>query len=104
MRNARIGLLVGYLLLVAGVVAVFIVGRVAPDVGKVGFAVIFTLIAFVSAALALAVFGGSLVCATRSLLHDPSSRRLTGYLTLLLSAASALLLGALYIRGFVIGH
>ena len=100
MRSARIGLLVGYLLLVAGV----IVARLAPNVGNLGFAVIFTLVAFLSAALALAVFGGSLVCATRSLLHDPSSRRFTGYLTLLLSAASALLLGALYIRGFVIGR
>jgi hypothetical protein len=88
----------------AGVVAVFIVRRLAPDVGKLGFSVTFTLIAFVSAALALTVFGGSLVCATRSLLHYPSSRRLTDYLTLLFSAASALLLGAPYIRGFVIGH
>jgi hypothetical protein len=104
MRSARIGLLVGYLLLIAGITAVFIFGRVAPDVGKIGFAVIFTLIAFLSAALALAAFGGSVVCATRSLLHDPSSRSLSGYVTLLLSAASVLLFGALYIRGFVVGR
>jgi hypothetical protein len=104
MRTARIGLVVGYSLIASGFAALFLVGRFFPDVGKLGFAIIFSLVAFLSGALALSVFGGSVVCATRSLYCDRRARTVGGYITVSLSVLSMLIIGALYIRGFVIGR
>ena len=104
MRTARIGLLIGYSFLVVGFGLLFGLVRFGPDLGKFGFAIVASLIVFLCSALALALFGGSLVCATRALYRERDTRNIGGYITLFLSFVSAIGFGAAYIRGFVIGH
>ena len=104
MRTARIGLLVGYLLLVAAVASVYLVGRFGPDLGKFVFAIIFSAVSLLSSAVAFAIFGGSVVCATQALVRERTSRRFPGFVTFLLSLLSAFGLGGLYIWAMTRGH
>jgi hypothetical protein len=104
MRTSRTGLIVGYALLLAVLLLIVVVRRFFPAFGELGGILILALIIFLCGALALAVFSGSVVCALGSMLRDPTSRSLGGYLTLCLSAVSALAVGAAYFRMFVFGR
>jgi hypothetical protein len=104
MRTARIGVVVGYLLLVCAVISVYLLGRFSPDVGKLAFAAIFSGIVLISGAVAFAVFSGSVVCATRALIREQSARRLSGLLTFVLSVSSALALFGLCVWAMAQAH
>ena len=75
-----------------------------PGLSKFSFVVVASSIVLLCSALALAVFIGSVVCAADALRRERASRCVGGYLTLAAGVLSVLGLGAVYLRGFIIGH
>lgn len=104
MRVATRGLIVGYSLILIGWLSVYTLFRLGPGLGKYVFAFFAGITITITHAVALSVFGGSVVCATRCLYAEHTSRTVAGYIVFGLSVLSVGVLGFLSARLFVIGH
>ena len=94
--------MIGYALVaLAWVFALKIAPRFLPDVGMVGALVFVGGPFIILHGIALAIFCGSVFCASRAVHRDTASRTFGGFAVLALSVIPALLLGILWLRGLV---
>jgi hypothetical protein len=102
MRVALRGHLIGYALVaLAWLFALKIAPRLLPDLGMAGALVFVGGPFIILHGIALAIFCGSVFCASRALRRETASRTFGGFAVLALSVIPALLLGVLWLRGLV---
>ncbi len=102
MRVAFRGLLIAYSLIgTAWLFALQLAPRLLPDVGPLGVLFFVGGPFIILHGVALAIFGGSAVCAGRALYVDSVSRTFGGYLVFGLSLLSVVVVGIFWLRELV---